>query len=82
MSKTLREYWEEYRDSVYPDGMTEIQIREIKQAFFSATLCMFQEFHKIADDPSEDSGVERLERLRIEAIAECARMARKNIQRN
>ncbi len=35
---TIQFEWEKYRNTIYPEGISAIQERELEQAFFSAAL--------------------------------------------
>jgi len=64
--KTLQDLWREYRDKVYPDGVSADQNRECHQAFFAGAFVMFSEMSQ-ASELSEDAALRRTGALYDEA---------------
>jgi hypothetical protein len=47
--KTLQDDWREYRDKVYPKGMSADQNRELHGAFFAGALCYLLQLDAMMD---------------------------------
>jgi hypothetical protein len=63
----LHQAWECYRDAVYPDGVSGIQERELRQAFFAGVLVVTSSLteacqHGCADLPA------MIERMQDDAV--------------
>ena len=68
--KTLQELWKEYRDRVYPDGISATQNQECHQAFFSGALVAIVEITLVTELP-EDQAVACIHQLFQEAEEIC-----------
>ncbi len=49
--KTLQEEWREYRDKIYPEGISGVQNRECHQAFFAGALVVSKQLNDISKLP-------------------------------
>lgn len=47
--KSFQDQWREYRDRVYPEGLSAIQNRECHQAFFAGALVALYNCMALAD---------------------------------
>lgn len=68
---TLEEEWKRYMDTLYPEGVSDLQERECKQAFFAGAInynCMLD---KIADNMGEEEGAPLFQKLQEEMRAYC-----------
>lgn len=79
--KTLQDQWKQYRDSVYPQGITGIQNRECHQAFFAGALIALGLMTELSALP-EDTAVVELEKLMREGRETCGGIASAMKDRN
>jgi hypothetical protein len=80
---TLQSSWEKYRTACYPDGITAIQDKECRQAFFMGALCLMGIMNaEVATIEDLDKAAEEMEKLCKEAHAECGEYAKSNFSPN
>ena len=63
----LADKWAEFQERVMPDEASDLQVREMRRAFFGGALVMFNLVTETADQ-DEDTAVAQLESLRREAV--------------
>ena len=68
--KSILGHWRDYRDRVYPDGMTADQSRQLQQAFFAGAWVCFEETKAISCLP-EEAAVLSLEAIQAECEEFC-----------
>lgn len=69
--KTLQDHWREYRDKVYPEGISAIQNRECHQAFFAGAMVALVTADKAASTLTEDEAVKTLQSMAKEVMEVC-----------
>lgn len=79
--KTLQEEWQEYRDKIYPDGISGTQNRECHQAFFSGAFVFATALNEIAALPDGEAE-KRLAKLVSEATEVVGSIAQSLKSRN
>jgi hypothetical protein len=67
-SATIQSEWEGYRDSCYPQGLSAIQEKECRQAFFSGALLILHRTSEISGSAAEASAIREIEALYRELI--------------
>ena len=65
--KTIQEEWREYRDTIYPQGISGIQNRECHQAFFAGAFATTNLLKALAELP-DDQAVAGLDKLKREIL--------------
>ena len=64
---TIQSNWEDFRKKVVPQNASNIQIAEMRKAFYAGAYAAISIMVKIgAEDVSEEAGVEILETLKNE----------------
>ena len=66
--KTMQEAWREYRDKVYPKGISVIQNRETHQAYFAGAADLMVLWNELSKLP-EDQAVAELGKLSAEIMS-------------
>ncbi len=51
----MQDHWRDYKDKVYPKGMTADQMKQLHQAFFAGAFMASTEFQIIAALPDEQA---------------------------
>lgn len=62
---SVRESWNQFRAAVMPPNASNVQIQEMRRAFYAGAWAMFCTMNQ-ASAGSEDEGVEALESLNAE----------------
>lgn len=62
---TLEQEWEQFHRAVLPNGAPEVQLREMRRAFYGGMIAMLAKHSKLADFP-EDFGVKILQSMHTE----------------
>lgn len=79
--KTLQQEWLKYKESCYPEGITETQNRECHQAFFSGALTAMNLVVEASALPMNEAWKE-IRRLADEATDACMSKVQANEARN
>lgn len=53
--KTMQESWVEYRDKIYPKGISGVQNRECHQAFFCGALVIADTLNEVTTLPDNEA---------------------------
>jgi len=64
---TVQNEWKQYRDAIYPKGISGVQNRECHQAFFAGAFVVSNLFDALAELP-EDQAVAALAKLKREIL--------------
>lgn len=66
--KTMQDECRDYLDSVFPDGMSGVQNKELHQAFFAGALSYTLLVLKASNNMSEDDAMKYLDKLGSEIM--------------
>jgi hypothetical protein len=65
---TMHSKWEDYRDSCFPQGVSAVQEKECRQAFYAGALSFFTIMSSEISEPANDPATSQLEKLRREVV--------------
>lgn len=57
MSDHIQKEWEAFRDKVLPDGAPEVQLREMRRAFFAGAISLRGVMFKVLEDTGDPNEV-------------------------
>jgi NifB/MoaA-like Fe-S oxidoreductase len=58
-NQTVAEMWIQYRESVYPQGISITQFNETRQAFYAGAWALLHEFFRITGEPIPEAEMEK-----------------------
>lgn len=68
--RSMQEFWKDFRDSVYPEGVPATQNKECHQAFFAGALSVLCLYDQIAE-LDDDKAIVEYQKLRNEVFEVC-----------
>lgn len=73
--RNLEDEWNEYRNACYPQGLSQVQHIECRQAFFAGALVVLKLAMERAEGLSEQAAYNSVEALILEAQTVCSQRA-------
>lgn len=67
-ASTLGEAWESFAEAVMPPDVPDIQIQEMRRAFYAGVWFLLGHLSDVADDFSEQDGATRIEEIHQECL--------------